>query len=74
MNGRFLRVDGRKLKRLRRERAVSLRELGTRSGVAFDTIGRLELEKQDAQPRTVRALAEALGVEPKELMKGEGDE
>ncbi len=74
MNGRFLRVDGRKLKRLRRERALSLRALGARSDVAFDTIGRLELEKQDAQPRTVRALAEALGVEPKELMKGEGDE
>ncbi len=73
MNGRFLRVDGQKLKRLRRERAVSLRELGTRSGVAFDTIGRLELEKQDAQPRTLRALAEALGVETKELMKGEDD-
>ncbi len=73
MNGRFLRVDGRKLKRMRRERALSLRELGTRSGVAFDTIGRLELEKQDAQPRTLRALAEALGVETKELMKGEDD-
>ncbi len=74
MNGRFLRVDGRKLKRLRREKALSLRELGAWSGVAFDTIGRLELEKQDAQPRTLRALAETLGVEPKELMKGEGDE
>ncbi len=71
MNGRFLRVDGRKLKQLRREKALSLRELGTRSRIAFDTIGRLELEKQDAQPRTVRALAEALDVEPKELMKGE---
>ncbi len=53
---------------------MSLRELGTRSGVAFDTIGRLELGKQDAQPRTVRALAEALGVRPKELMKGEAYE
>ncbi len=64
-------MDGRKLKQLRREKALSLRELGTRSRIAFDTIGRLELEKQDAQPRTVRALAEALDVEPKELMKGE---
>ncbi len=70
MNRRYLRLDGRELKRLRAERALSLRELGARSGVAFDTIGRLELGKQDARPRTVRALAEALGVEPKNLMKG----
>ncbi len=60
------------LKRLRQEQALSLRDLAERSGVAYDTINRLELGKQDAQPRTIRGLAEALGVEPKELMKGEG--
>ena len=59
------------LKRLRQEQALSLRDLARRSGVAYDTINRLELGKQDAQPRTIRRLAEALGVEPKELMKGE---
>ena len=62
------------LKRLRRERAMSLRDLGGRSGVAYDTINRLELGKQEAQPRTIRRLAEALGVEPKELMKRGGDD
>jgi transcriptional regulator with XRE-family HTH domain len=41
------------------------------TGVAFDTISRLETGKQRAQPRTIRTLADALGVEPKELMKGE---
>ncbi len=66
-----MRVNGQELKRLRTERALSLRELSAGSGVSFDTIGRLELGKQDARPRTVRALAEALGVEPKQLMKGE---
>ena len=71
MNSRFVRVDGRKLRSIRREKAVSLRELGERSDIAFDTINRLELGKQDAQPRTVRRLADALGVEPKELIKGE---
>ena len=50
---------------------MSLRDLAQTSGIAFDTINRLELGKQDAQPRTLRALAEALGVEPTELMKGE---
>jgi len=75
MAERFAEVDRMQLKRLRQEQALSLRELARRSGVAYDTINRLELGKQDAQPRTIRRLAEALGVEPKELMKrGVGDE
>jgi transcriptional regulator with XRE-family HTH domain len=71
MNGRFVRIDGTKLKKLRRRRMLSLRELGDRSGVAFDNINKLENERRGAQPRTVRKLAEALAVEPHELMKGE---
>jgi transcriptional regulator with XRE-family HTH domain len=41
------------------------------TGIAFDTISRLETGKQRAQPRTIRKLADALGVEPRELMKEE---
>ena len=55
---------------MRRERALSQRDLSRTTGVAFDTISRLETGKQDAQPKTLRKLAEALGVKPKELMKG----
>ena len=73
MNNRFLEVDGARLRQIRQERALSLRELGRVSGVAFDTINKLENEHREAQPRTLRKLAEALGVEPKELMKGEAD-
>ncbi len=71
MNERFVRVDGAKLRTLRRRRMLSLRELGERSGVAFDNINKLENERHSAQPRTLRKLAEALGVEPHELAKGE---
>ncbi len=71
MAERFAEVDRMQLKRLRQEQALSLRDLAERSGVAYDTINRLELGKQDAQPRTIRRLAEALGVQPKELMKRE---
>ena len=71
MAERFTEVDRVQLKRLRQEQALSLRDLARRSGVAYDTINRLELGKQDAQPRTIRRLAQALGVQPKELMKGE---
>ena len=73
MNNRFTEVDGARLRRLRRERALSQRELSRITGVAFDTISRLETGKQQAQPRTIRKLADALGVEPRELMKGETD-
>jgi transcriptional regulator with XRE-family HTH domain len=61
------------LRRLRRERALSQRDLTRMTGIAFDTISRLETGKQRAQPRTIRKLADALGVEPNELMKGEND-
>ena len=71
MNERFVEVDGAKLRALRRRRMISLRELGERSGVAFDNINKLENEQRRAQPRTLRKLAQALGVEPHELAKGE---
>jgi transcriptional regulator with XRE-family HTH domain len=71
MNRRFMSVDGARLRQLRQERAFSLRELGERSGVAFDTINKLENEHREAQPRTIRRLAEVLVVEPRELMKRE---
>ena len=73
MNARYLLVDGMRLRHIPQEQALSLRDLSMRSGVAFDTISKLETGKRNAQPRTIRKLAEALGVEPKDLMKGEKD-
>ena len=73
MSERFIEVDGIRLRELRRRRMLSLRELGERSGVAFDNINKLENERRNAQPRTLRKLAQALGVEPHELMKGDDD-
>ena len=63
-----------KLKELRDRRVLTLHELGERSGVAYNTIWRLENGKTGAQPRTLRKLAAALGVEPEELVRaGAGD-
>jgi transcriptional regulator with XRE-family HTH domain len=64
-------VNCHRLRQLRVERALSLRALAQRSGVAFDTINKLELGHRPARLTTIRKLAEVLGVEPKELMKGE---
>ena len=58
-----------RLRRLRREQVLSLRELEERSGVSYNTIWRIEDGRQGAHPRTVRKLAEALGVDPKELIQ-----
>ena len=58
-----------KLKELREERALSQRGLAALAGVAKDTIGQIERGKRKAHPTTARKLADALGVEPKELMR-----
>ena len=64
-----MEVNVERLKDLRRERVLSLRELEEKSGVSHNTIWRLEDGRQGAHPRTVRKLAEALGVQPSELIK-----
>jgi transcriptional regulator with XRE-family HTH domain len=71
VSGRFIRVDGNRLRELRRMQALSQRELSRVTGIAHDSISQLETGKREAQPRTIRKLAGALDVEPKELMKGE---
>jgi XRE family transcriptional regulator, regulator of sulfur utilization len=64
-------VDGQRLRELRVQRALSLRALGEKSGVSFATINNLENGNRPARLVTIRKLADALGVEPKELMQGE---
>jgi transcriptional regulator with XRE-family HTH domain len=69
-----MEVSDTKLRRLRQERAWSIRELSERAGVSTETIYSLEHGRREwAWPRTIRKLAEALDVEPRELMKGEID-
>jgi transcriptional regulator with XRE-family HTH domain len=61
-------VNVERLRELRRERVPSLQELEEKSGVSYNTIWRLEDGRQGAHPRTLRKLAEALGVDPSELV------
>ena len=65
-------MDVHRLRALRQQRVLTLRELEERSGVAYNTIWHLENGKRGAQPRTIRKLADALGVDPEELVKVEG--
>jgi transcriptional regulator with XRE-family HTH domain len=55
---------------LREERFLSHRELATRAGVSPTTVLNLETNKEVApQRRTIRKLAQALGVDPAELVE-----
>ncbi len=65
-------MDGQRLRELRQLNALAMRELSESSGVNLNSIYLLENGRQrGAHPSTIRKLAEALGVEPRELMKGE---
>jgi transcriptional regulator with XRE-family HTH domain len=68
----MVEVNVQKLRELRQRRVLTLHELEERSGVAYNTIWRLENGRSGAQPRTIRKLATALKVEPEELIKVEG--
>jgi transcriptional regulator with XRE-family HTH domain len=50
----------------------AVRELAGRSGVSHNTITTLENRRRTANPPTVRKLAAALDVEPRELMGRDG--
>jgi transcriptional regulator with XRE-family HTH domain len=64
----YQEIDAERLRALRGERMLSQRELARTVGTSQAVISELELGKRRAQPRTVRKLAEALGVEPRELV------
>jgi HTH-type transcriptional regulator, competence development regulator len=68
MNG-YQTVDGQKLKEARQRAMISQEELSRMTGIGRATISNLENEERSAQPRTIRRLAEALGVEPRNLLK-----
>jgi transcriptional regulator with XRE-family HTH domain len=64
-----MEVDGVKLQRLREDRVLSQRELARLAGQTHQTVWRYENGWTNAHPRTIRKIAEVLGVEPRELVK-----
>ena len=71
MDSRFIEIDGARLRKLRRERALSQQDVERMSGIAQATLSDLEQGKRGARASTLRRLAEVLEVAPKELMKEE---
>jgi len=76
------RISGAKLRRQRDNNALSLEQLAeetekraaveNKRGISAKTIWRIE-HGTNAHPYTIARLADALGVEPKDLLKDEGD-
>ena len=67
-----MEVDVQKLKKLREDQVLSQRELARMAGLAYGTVWRIENGFPEARTSTIRKLAGALGVEPRELVKKEG--
>ncbi len=66
-----VKIDGTKLKSARERRFLSREELAEKVGSHRDHIGRLE-RGEVANPRmaTIRNLADALGMDPNDLLAG----
>ena len=63
------RIDGRRVKELRRALLLSQRELDQLAGVVTETVNRIERQPDRTfRPDTVRHLAKVLGVDPHELI------
>jgi transcriptional regulator with XRE-family HTH domain len=64
---------GERLRDLRKRALMSQRELAKYSGVGVTTIVRIERNQVEPQGATIRKLAEALEVEPQELVRRADD-
>ncbi len=56
------------LRKVRDDHFMSQAELAEASGVSKATIGNIETGKQKPHPRTTRALAKAMDVDPREIV------
>ena len=63
-------MDLPRLRLIRQGAVMSQEELAERSGVARDTISKLETGRRGAYPSTIRKLALGLDVRPQMLMGG----
>ncbi len=62
----------KRLKELRKLRALSQQELAEAAGIGRATLSRIERGETGAHGRTLRRLAQALGVGVEELVRMEG--
>ena len=64
-------VDGPKMRRLRHGRALTLQALARRAGVSYPTVQHMETGGRGCSPTTLDLVAEALAVDPADLLPPE---
>ncbi len=70
MSPKSIEIDPQKLRAARHRKALTLRELGNQVGMDHNLIWMYEDGRRNPIPRNLRRLAEALDVEPADLMSG----
>jgi transcriptional regulator with XRE-family HTH domain len=63
---------GRNLRRLREDRLLTQAELAERAGIALSSLVRIENDQVNPRFSSIRKLAQALEVDPRELTKRKG--
>ena len=66
--GEYAEINGERLRELRMSRGLTLRRLEQHSGVSYERLDELELGGGVVDDDTIEMLAEALDVEPSELL------
>ena len=64
---------GDNVRELRTLNALTQEELADRAGITTTALSRIERNEAEPRPSTLRKLAAALGVEPRELIKRSND-
>ena len=62
---------GERLRRLREERALRQEDLAKLAGIGQNTVNRIEKNRTEPHMTTIRKLADALEVDPAELVREE---
>jgi len=65
---------GDNVRELRTLNALTQEELADRAGITATALSRIERNEAEPRPSTLRKLATALGVEPRELIKRSGSD
>ncbi|WP_302148620.1 helix-turn-helix domain-containing protein [Megasphaera elsdenii] len=70
ISARTEKVDFNIVDRLINEKFISWAELARMAGISSATIFAIKAGRRNASFRTIRKIADALGVEPKDIVKG----
>lgn len=71
MNSEYLQKFANNLKRIRKSKGFTQDDLSAIEGISRSTIGMVETAKTDITLSKLKIIADALGIEPKELLNFE---